>query len=638
MLWTEIRIILVIVALLTLPGWAMLALSGYWRKWEALQRWFLAVSLSIAFWPVLYYASRTVLPALQWGQNKLIALLVIFLAVCVWKLWRNWRDQFKLGQWGWLVLAVLAVILITRLTLAVRYPYPAWTDSLHHTLITQLTALGGQLPESLAPFADVPLTRYHLGLYALTAPLQLLAQVPSHTALLWMAQFLNGLCGVGIFLLLDRKASRLAAIIGMIAAGLWSFQPAWLFNWGRFSQLAAQTVLLTGALLLWEALEAWKQEGPQGRAAVWTPTIFSALSIAAVGLFHFRVAGYLLPLILVICLAAFTARDQTSQGRLRVVAGTAVIGLAALLLIAPAMLPALSEYLAPAPAALTQPEGQAAAAPIVDLNSLDYYAKFTWKTIYGLGVQKWVAGLAVAGLLLALIDRRLRRAALTLLFWLLALAAEGFLYRLNIPRLAFTNMTSIMLMAYLPAGLCIGWLAEALTYYVQKAFGLNLASFFLFLAVVVGYSASLDRMSGIEISRQFMTSADERAMQWIVANTEPTDSFAINSMLWNTDQAQGTDAGYWIPYFTERETNTGVMISDLGSQAAQQTEFTEDVIGLYEPQPDLAPLCSDGFDYIYSGKAVPYDGKDFDIDRLAKLPGTSLVFDQDGVQILRICQ
>ena len=195
-----------------------------------------------------------------------------------------------------------------------------------------------------------------------------------------------------------------------------------------------------------------------------------------------------------------------------------------------------------------------------------------------------------------------------------------------------------MLMAYLPAGLCIGWLAEALTDFVQKKFGINLAGFFLFLAVVVGYSASLDRMSGIEISRQFMTSADERAMQWIVANTEPTDSFAINSMLWNTDQAQGTDAGYWIPYFTERETNAGVMISDLGSQAAQQTEFTEDIIGLYEPQPDLAPLCSDGFDYIYSGKAVPYDGKDFDIDRLAQLPGTSLVFDQDGVQILRICQ
>ena len=36
---TEIRLLIVLTGLLTLPGWAALALSGLWRRWDGLQRW-----------------------------------------------------------------------------------------------------------------------------------------------------------------------------------------------------------------------------------------------------------------------------------------------------------------------------------------------------------------------------------------------------------------------------------------------------------------------------------------------------------------------------------------------------------------------------------------------------------------------
>ena len=86
MLWAEIRTVLVLFILILVPGWAMLAVTDYWRKWEALQRWFLAASLGIAFWPVLYYALRVVMPALRLGTNKLVLLLVLFAALITWKL------------------------------------------------------------------------------------------------------------------------------------------------------------------------------------------------------------------------------------------------------------------------------------------------------------------------------------------------------------------------------------------------------------------------------------------------------------------------------------------------------------------------------------------------------------------------
>jgi hypothetical protein len=234
MLWAEIRTVLVLFILILVPGWAMLAVTDYWRKWEALQRWFLAASLGIAFWPVLYYALRVVMPALRLGTNKLVLLLVLFAALITWKLRKDWKVQFSLGQWGWVILGILAATLYTRLILAHRFPYPAWTDSLHHTLITELTALTGQLPKTLEPYANIPLTMYHLGLYALTAPVQLLAKVPSHTALLWTAQFLNGLCGIGVFLVLDKKVSKACRGCRAACGRAVEFHASLVFQLGAF--------------------------------------------------------------------------------------------------------------------------------------------------------------------------------------------------------------------------------------------------------------------------------------------------------------------------------------------------------------------------------------------------------------------
>ena len=57
--WIEIRTILVIAVMLLIPGWAILSVSGLWKRWQGVQRWFMAIGVSIAFYPVLYYLMRT---------------------------------------------------------------------------------------------------------------------------------------------------------------------------------------------------------------------------------------------------------------------------------------------------------------------------------------------------------------------------------------------------------------------------------------------------------------------------------------------------------------------------------------------------------------------------------------------------
>jgi len=49
MYWIIVKTLSTILVLLLLPGWAILAGTGYWRKWNPLQRWFLAPIFGIVF-------------------------------------------------------------------------------------------------------------------------------------------------------------------------------------------------------------------------------------------------------------------------------------------------------------------------------------------------------------------------------------------------------------------------------------------------------------------------------------------------------------------------------------------------------------------------------------------------------------
>ena len=129
--WVEIKSVVLMFLLLLLPGWALLAVTGYWRRWNPLQRWFLAASLGVAFWPVLYYSVRTLSADIRIGSSKLIFLLILFAVIIVWRLHKEWKEHFSLGKWGWLTLSILALTLLTRFYIAYRYPtLQVMTDSI----------------------------------------------------------------------------------------------------------------------------------------------------------------------------------------------------------------------------------------------------------------------------------------------------------------------------------------------------------------------------------------------------------------------------------------------------------------------------------------------------------------------------
>lgn len=618
-------------AIFFLPGWAFLSMTQLWKKWDTLQRWVIAVGISTAFFPVLFYFTRELLPAMHLGRNKLIVLFVVCIAVIVFFQRHHWKSQFSFDRLECLAISIFIATIFIRLLLAVRYPFPAWSDSLHHTLITQLTANNGQLPYTLEPYEPVLLNMYHLGLYAITGPLQILTGIPAYSALVWTAQFLNGLCGLGVYLVLDRLIGRRAGIIGALVVGFYSFQPNWYINWGRFTQLSSQTILLIAWLVTWEAIRSWQENGGIKTRSNWFLVFFAGLLNAGVFLLHFRVAGYYLPLLLIIVIFEVW-RSIKNHSVARSMAGIAIIGTISLALVSPAIIPSLKVYVQQRVTAVDPSqriEYQQAES--------DYYS-YTLGNIFDIGARKWLMGAAGIALVISLVVYP--KLSLALIGWMVLLWLEGNAYRLNIPILGFTNYSAIMIMFYIPIGLFLGTAGEAILNLPQLRKREILQTLILGIAVFGGFISSHQRMADIEPYRFFLTPGDVEAMEWIRNNTPQDALFAINTYMWLGNAPHGTDGGYWIPYFTDRKTTTGTMLHGFGGKDYNSKILTlSSIVVESTSNPNaIAQLRENGVNYIYRGAKGTFTGPGLRTDVILSYPGAELVYSKDNVDIFKILQ
>lgn len=633
--------IAVLFAILLIPGWFVLAFTGLWRRWPGLQAWLLALGIGIALYPVGFYAARVVMPFLPLGPVKLAAILVVLLTLTAWRLRTDWRKLFAFAALEWVALGVFAATLLTRVAVAWNHPFPAWTDALHHTLLTHLTATQGRLPTTLAPYFPIPLDQYHLGLYALSAAVQWLAQVPAYTALLASGQVLNALAAIGVYLVLDRKVSRVAAIAGAVLVGLLSQQPAIYVNWGRTTQLAGQIPLLIGWLVVWESLEAWAKpidpatahrpwhRRPQVRARLAGAGV-AALLTAGIFLLHFRVAAFYLPLLGLTTITVLgRARRDGAQVR-RVLLGTLTIGALSLLLIFPVLLDALRVYIAErVQASVTlATQGPRPISPFYQF-PLDVFP-------YLVGLPWWAMGLSVAAALLAALRRN--GIAVTALLWTGLVLALGYTYVLRVPLLNVTNLGAVLIMLYMPIGLMVGAGLEEARRLLPLSMHRRAAGIILVMALASGALLARERTGVLEEYRYFMTHADAVAMQWIRANTAQDALFAVNTDFWLPDAPHGADGGYWIPYFAGRATSAGVMINNLGAAdyRAAIVARSAAVLQAAADPPEIAALQQEGIDYIYVGAKPHFAGNGLDPERLTAHPALTEVYAAEGVHIFRV--
>ena len=227
-----------------------------------------------------------------------------------------------------LTLGTAALLMAWRLYQARTLVLPAWVDSVHHVLITQVILEHGSLPGDLSPYLPVPFY-YHYGFHALAAVFEALSRLPAERAVLILGQVISAGISLSAYRLSlsiwhdPRRGLAAALLIGFL-----SQMPAYYLTWGRYPLLAG---LLLLPLAMAQALDIVQDPIKEDKAWLVQGALMAILT-AGVLLSHY-LAGLLLAGFLII-LGLYLAWQDLSRRRISVkrwlaLAGGTLVGLGA---------------------------------------------------------------------------------------------------------------------------------------------------------------------------------------------------------------------------------------------------------------------------------------------------------------------
>ncbi|HNS49557.1 MAG TPA: hypothetical protein PKO09_00050 [Anaerolineae bacterium] len=617
--------------LFALPGWALLERLGPARHLSWGERLGLATGIGLALVPLLML--WTALAGLRLGVAYSWLLVGMGAAGVAWKA-RTWRPKQwgkTLGAWAHsqavapdvALLALLSLILASRLLAVRTLEVPLYGDGYQHTMITQLLVDHGGLFDSWQPYSSLDRFTYHFGFHAAAAAVHWLTGLPVAQSVLWTGQILNVLAIVALYpLALRISGSRWGGVACVLVAGLLSPMPSEYVNWGRYTQLAGQVLLPVAAWLIWELLT------DAGRR--WRMAPLLALVSGGLALTHYRVLGFFGAFAL--ALLPFGLQRREARSALPKVAAAA-LGAAVLFLpwlvhtFEGSAIRILGHQLSTLPAEVSEATREANA-----VGRLARYLAPGW----------WLAGPLALGW--ALWQRRC--GPLVVLLWsgLLVLAANP--AWLGLPGTGAISNFAILIAAYIPAGLLVGFLVSQA---VERMAGQRLWAAALALFVVgIGVFGALQRLRDLDLSRSaYVTRPDVRAAAWIRANTETEARFLVNSSpAFGGLTIVGTDGGWWLPLLTGRQSTVPPLnyATELSRASAlrQQMEAParlEETAGATAPSV-VTSLRTSGVTHVYIGQrqgAVnDVTGVTLSPDLLLRSGAYQAVYHEDRVWIFRL--
>jgi hypothetical protein len=246
--------------------------------------------------------------------------------------------------------------------------------------------------------------------------------------------------------------------------------------------------------------------------------------------------------------------------------------------------------------------------------------------------------MALSGFSIAVGLLKRSKLVIAALLWTLVLYLLGNTYVLGLPLLSFTNLGAVLVMLYLPIGLVVGSATEEALTLCKSHWCRRAAWLVIALVLVVGLMASRARVTELEPYRYFVTPEDVAAMDWIKENTPPDALFAVNTYFWLPRVPHGTDAGYWIPYFTGRQTTAGAILLNLAGSDYESriVELSRLVEQLEDGNAPLTELQAMGVDYVYIGRRGDFSGPGLSAAQLSQSKNVEMLYQEGGVYILRI--
>ncbi len=639
---------------LFLPGYAVARLLLPGARYGALDRLLAAPALSLAILALATLWATTL--GLPLGAPAAWALMTAAVAGALGGRPRGaWWIPGKSVPWpsGALVALAYGVLFASALALrlwSTRDLLPALgADTYHHTLIARLLVERGGVPDAYAPYAPIATFAYHFGFHALVAWLHWLTGADVGALVGLAGHLVNAAVALGVAFFVRRvTGDELAAVLAAWLVALVSVFPAYLVNWGRFTQAAGLVVLPVAAALGLDAA-GWRAAGPPPRPFAqkarggphprplsqmgegWGGTV--ALATAGLFLAHYRMAAVLALLLAVWLGAALLARPRERAGwRQAGALLTAATG--AGLLLAP--------WLGRLAGALTLGLGEQPGA-----YGAAYYALERLSTAPDQPTTLPLLALAALGLALA--GWRLARcqtdaaatAVVLLALWTMAQVAlaNPYWWPVPMPLAGRVDLVTVLAGLAFPVAVAAAYaLARALRAAGRRAPRLTaVAALGLVGGGTLGGAAQL--LGLVTPGNALLAPADLAAAEWMRAHTPADARVAVNTVIfpWAPDYVVGVDGGYWLPLLAGRATTVLPMVyaAERGSDPTAVRAMVAVARALRDAPADpatAAVLRAAGVGYVYhSGRPGGVDAA-----ALARNPALRLVYARDGVHVYAV--
>jgi hypothetical protein len=501
----------------------------------------------------------------------------------------------------------------------------------------------GMIPDSYRPYISVDTFAYHFGFHSTVAFFHWVSGMGIPQAVLVVGQILNALSVLTIYLLAHYLTKdRWAALAGALITGLLSVMPAYYVNWGRYPQLGGQVIFPVAAVLTIKYLGTVKLD--------YRCLILTALATTGLFLAHYRVLLFYGLFVAVYLFGqSWLARREPRKvvnlwGRLF------LVGLLSLIILAPWLKLLITDFTA---------RIQQAQAQGFQLDPT--YSLVTWDIITSLGLRPLLLAMAALGALWGFWRRD--KYAILLAVWTVSLFALANPHVLGLPGAGLVNNGTVVMALYIPGsilagfflsylgktivpglegGAAPGWLGSAhgaghfpsLGGRGQGRVGLPLGYALAVLVILVSLWGAGDMLQLLTPEKFFVTPSDLKAMAWIRDNIPQDARFAINTQFWLSYAAIGTDAGYWIPFLTGRETTLPPMLYSEGTY-----EYIDEVNALAratarlcENDDTLPTLRENGVTHVYVGQR----GGCLRPQMLLASPNYEAIYHQDGVWVFEI--
>lgn len=606
-IWRYGRYVPALLGLLFLPGLLLCLSFPPASRYDMPSYLALALALSVAAWPLLLlWASAA---GIKLTRERAWGLVAVLLVANVYGGTRTMKGAHAhQGNAARLLrelkpcsacLPDIALAVVLLLTLATRLLHvrelvvPAWVDSLHHTLITQLIAEGGTVPSSYRPYLPMEDFHYHFGFHANAAMFTWLTGLPAHQAVLLLGQALNAAAALAAYAGAACLArSRWAGVAGALCVGLLSSMPAYYVSWGRYTQL-------TGLLLLPALCQVTSQllAGKGSSRGSW---VFGVTLVGGLALTHYRVLVFYSFFVLAYIPLALWRAGRMGFGLRRVFLAALALAALSLAAISPwaarflgHVLPRVGEVYG----GWAAPEG---ASNILSLAVLE------------MGWGRPLLYVAGAGAVWGLLRHKGKVLVLLATVGLCLLAAN--LHLVGLDDIWLIHNESVMISLWLPMGLLCGWLVGDVIALLERALkrlarhGLGEELLPLLLAsgtIVLALWGSWHLVDVLNPITVLVTPEDLWAIEWVAQNTPPEARFLINTGKWMQEIRMGTDAGWWLPLLAKRQTSLPCVLYAQGPKAYR--EAVNDLARTVEESKSLddpalrARLAHEGITHVFVG-------------------------------------